>query len=230
MLSPSVSLKKLLENPELLALPGSGQIEEDYKKDKTVNDGPENAVSAYLGPQLWDKTIACDDDFSLEYMDLDEFLTENGFTLDEDVPNINSEKTEKANEKEKPDLSPDSDIRVDFSLSEQDLALASVPGQGMFDPRRRRFSPDELKPQPMIKKSKKCYVPDDLKDEKYWARRFKNNLAAKRSRDARRVKENQIAMRAAFLERENEVLKQSLEQALKENEELKEKLSNYEKI
>jgi len=41
-----------------------------------------------------------------------------------------------------------------------------------------------------------------LKDEKYWARRRKNNMAAKRSRDARRVKENQIALRAGFLEKE----------------------------
>ncbi len=45
-------------------------------------------------------------------------------------------------------------------------------------------------------------MPEDLKDDKYWARRRKNNMAAKRSRDARRVKENQIAMRAAFLENE----------------------------
>lgn len=34
------------------------------------------------------------------------------------------------------------------------------------------------------------FVPDDLKDDKYWARRRKNNMAAKRSRDARRMKEN----------------------------------------
>lgn len=46
------------------------------------------------------------------------------------------------------------------------------------------------------------FVPQELKDEKYWARRRKNNLAAKRSRDARRLKENQIAMRANFLEKE----------------------------
>lgn len=98
-----------------------------------------------------------------------------------------------------------------------------VPGQD-FDPKSRQFSPEELRPQPMSKKSKKqvvrwltlgelellrqrcdfCaqYVPDDMKDDKYWARRRKNNMAAKRSRDARRVKENQIAMRAAFLEKE----------------------------
>lgn len=44
-------------------------------------------------------------------------------------------------------------------------------------------------------------------DEKYWSRRFKNNEAAKRSRDARRLKENQISVRAAFLERENAALR-----------------------
>lgn len=46
------------------------------------------------------------------------------------------------------------------------------------------------------------FVPMEMKDEKYWARRRKNNMAAKRSRDARRLKENQIAMRANFLEKE----------------------------
>lgn len=45
-------------------------------------------------------------------------------------------------------------------------------------------------------------MPDELKDDKYWARRRKNNIAAKRSRDARRQKENQIAMRARYLEKE----------------------------
>lgn len=40
-------------------------------------------------------------------------------------------------------------------------------------------------------------------DDSYWERRRKNNEAAKRSRDARRIKEEKIAMRAAFLEQEN---------------------------
>lgn len=71
-----------------------------------------------------------------------------------------------------------------------------------FDPRTRVFSDEDLKPQPLIKKSRKQFVPDDLKDDKYWARRRKNNLAAKRSRDARRMKENQIALRAGYLEKE----------------------------
>lgn len=60
------------------------------------------------------------------------------------------------------------------------------------------------------------FVPDEHKDEKYWARRKKNNVAAKRSRDARRVKENQIALRANFLENENQLLKAKLEKVLKD--------------
>ena len=48
---------------------------------------------------------------------------------------------------------------------------------------------------------------EEIKDEAYWERRKKNNEAAKRSRDARRAKEDEIAIRAAFLEQENIQLK-----------------------
>lgn len=58
--------------------------------------------------------------------------------------------------------------------------------------------PGELNPY----RRRRQFVPDDLKDDKYWARRRKNNMAAKRSRDARRMKENQIALRAGYLEKE----------------------------
>lgn len=40
-------------------------------------------------------------------------------------------------------------------------------------------------------------------DPSYWEKRRKNNEAAKRSRDARRAKEDEIAIRCAFLEQEN---------------------------
>lgn len=46
-------------------------------------------------------------------------------------------------------------------------------------------------------------LPDEQKDDAYWERRRKNNEAAKRSRDARRAKEDEIAIRAALLEQEN---------------------------
>ena len=90
-----------------------------------------------------------------------------------------------------------------------------------FDPATRRFSDEELKPQPIIRKRKKQFVPDELKNNKYWAKRYKNNEAAKRSREARRLKENQIAMRARYLEEENGALKSEVEVLKKENSDLK---------
>ncbi|KAG2464473.1 TEF factor, partial [Polypterus senegalus] len=99
------------------------------------------------------------------------------------------------------------EVQVNFEPDPTDLVLSSVPGGELFNPRKHKFSDEELKPQPMIKKAKKVFVPEESKDEKYWSRRRKNNVAAKRSRDARRLKENQITVRAAFLEKENAALR-----------------------
>jgi len=107
----------------------------------------------------------------------------------------------------------------DIEFSPQELALATVPGMN-FDPRQRSFAPDELRPQPIIRKRKKSYVPSEAKDGKYWEKREKNNVAARRSREARRLKENQIALRTAFLEKENGQLKAALDEAKAENMEL----------
>lgn len=71
------------------------------------------------------------------------------------------------------------------------------------------------------------FVPEGEKDDRYWARRKKNNLAAKRSRDARRIKENQIALRAAFLEKENETLRKELQKTIKENKALTQQVAEY---
>jgi len=119
-------------------------------------------------------------------------------------------------------------VNVPFSIVESDLALATVPGID-FDPRKRAFTDEELKPQPMIKKSRKQYVPEEQKDDHYWARRNKNNYAAKRSREARRLKENQIAMRANFLEKENAALTHELAKYKTELSLLKKRLAMYEK-
>ena len=70
---------------------------------------------------------------------------------------------------------------------------------------------EELRPQPITKKRKKSSVPEDLKDDKYWEKRNKNKEATRRSREKRRLKENQIVLRAAYLEKENKVLKQQLD-------------------
>ena len=74
------------------------------------------------------------------------------------------------------------------------------------------------------------FVPDEQKDEKYWKRRNKNNVAARRSREAKRVKENQIALRTAFLEKENETLKSELKKTRDFTNELLGRLSKYETV
>ena len=75
------------------------------------------------------------------------------------------------------------------------------------------------------------------KDEKYWEKRNKNNVAARRSREARRLKENQISLRTAFLEQENASLNAAVQEAKSEyqkskmeKEMLMEKLKRYESI
>merc|ERR1712165_20930 len=122
----------------------------------------------------------------------------------------------------------------EIEFSAQDLALATVPGME-FDPRQRAFAPDELRPQPIIRKRKKSFVPTDHKDDRYWEKREKNNVAARRSREARRLKENQIALRTAYLEKENAMLKSQVDEVKAENMELVaekqillEKLKKYE--
>ena len=50
-------------------------------------------------------------------------------------------------------------------------------------------------------------IPDALKDQKYFERRRRNNLAAKRSRDSRKAREDQISLRACWLDGENAVLR-----------------------
>ncbi|KAM4721678.1 thyrotroph embryonic factor isoform 2-T2 [Rhinophrynus dorsalis] len=260
-------LKKLIENP-----PKNFLEKGDHEKEKTKLDKDDDIeansllASASLMPPIWDKTIPYDgESFHLEYMDLDEFLLENGIPSSPTqlvhamqnslMPVADLEEEEPATTSSASPLSPsllmrDSDIKdsslkeekdppsptdpekveveVNFNPDPTDLVLSSVPGGELFDPRKHRFAEEELKPQPMIKKAKKIYVPEELKDEKYWNRRKKNNVAAKRSREARRLKENQITVRAAFLEKENTVLRTEVAELRKELGKCRNIISKYE--
>jgi len=125
-------------------------------------------------------------------------------------------------------------FEIEMEFAPEDLALATVPGMD-YDPKQRAFDLEELRPQPIIRKRKKNAVPEELKDEKYWDKRIKNKVATRRSREARRLKENQIALRTAFLEKENAVMKKELETSMFEKsklrteiEILKQKLADYE--
>ena len=45
-------------------------------------------------------------------------------------------------------------MEIPIEFAPEDLALATIPGAD-FDPKRRHFSADELRPQPIIRKRKK---------------------------------------------------------------------------
>lgn len=104
------------------------------------------------------------------------------------------------------------ELSEETEFSAADLSLATVPGLE-FDPKERSFELEELRPQPIIKKRSKVFAPDSKKDSGYWERREKNNMAARRSREARRLKENQISLRVAHLERENSQLRRNVDAA-----------------
>ncbi|KAI5701981.1 hypothetical protein M8J75_015402 [Diaphorina citri] len=235
----------------------SDKSKEDSELWSTVE-----AQAAFLGPNIWDKTLPYDSD--LKYVDLDEFLSDNGIPVDGNtsqtstggaptpaanltgghtttttLQNVTSTisgrlspcGSSQASVMTKRERSPSpSEPMSPLTISPPspaDSTLSFTSSTRDFDPRSRTFSDEELKPQPMVKKSRKQFVPDGLKDEKYWARRRKNNMAAKRSRDARRMKENQIALRAGFLEKENMGLRQEMERLKKENLSLRDKLSKF---
>ncbi|XP_024256525.1 hepatic leukemia factor isoform X1 [Oncorhynchus tshawytscha] len=311
-LNSMASLKTLLQLPikvdqrakDCCVMKDKDKPQDSDEDSMSGGPGGRPSQSAFLGPHLWERTLPCSDGglFQLQYMDLEEFLTENGMAMHNkggngssasaQVPSQSSLQSAVPNQSSQcppsspppcssssssmssssssssllgldnvplppnglpgmmggpeclhggqvgpPDLSPSStttspcppgppggppvtsgtaDVMVNFDPDPADVALSSVPGQEAFDPRRHRFSDEELKPQPMIKKARKMLVPDEQKDDKYWSRRYKNNEAAKRSRDARRLKENQITVRAAFLERENAALRQEVADMRKE--------------
>ncbi|KAL0983981.1 hypothetical protein UPYG_G00135490 [Umbra pygmaea] len=275
-------LKKVMEMPPPVLLEG----DDDNDKEKLLigdnvdlGGGSGMGPSAALTPAIWDKTIPYNGEtFHLEYMDLEEFLMENGIptspsTLEDAFKNEDEENNTEPNstpavvktdpvallsvlELEKcegqgaalicPDIAANTEVVTDtdrltpepidpeeievdvkFNPDPTDLVLSSIPGGELFNPRKHKFSEEELKPQPMIKKAKKVFVPEDSKDEKYWQRRNKNNVAAKRSRDARRLKENQITVRAAFLERENTALRQEVAELRKDCSRSKNVVARY---
>jgi primosomal protein N'' len=46
-------------------------------------------------------------------------------------------------------------------------------------------------------------IPEDQKDEKYYERRKRNNQAAKKSRDARKIREDQVSLDKVDVKRHN---------------------------
>ncbi|CAH1642050.1 unnamed protein product [Spodoptera littoralis] len=74
-------------------------------------------------------------------------------------------------------------------------------------PRNTSLLPSPTTELEIRRRGEKRPIPPELKDEKYFERRRRNNQAAKKSRDARRIREDQIAWRACLLEQENASLR-----------------------
>ena len=82
---------------------------------------------------------------------------------------------------------------------------------------------DKLSDEPAEKKRKEDTLEDDhtcngfREKESYWERRKKNNASAKKSREARKTRELQTQIKAAFLQRENLRIHAQLMTAQQEN-------------
>ncbi|CAF1268134.1 unnamed protein product [Adineta steineri] len=59
-------------------------------------------------------------------------------------------------------------------------------------------------------RKRRDFIPNDMKDDHYWERRRKNNLAAKRSREKRRLNDIVLETKVVELSNENETLKAKL--------------------
>ncbi|KAK6328353.1 hypothetical protein J4Q44_G00003310 [Coregonus suidteri] len=248
--------KALLEDPFTIPTLDSNDNDKEKLltgDNVDLEGGSGMGPSAALTPAIWDKTIPYNGEtFHLEktekpttmaakpktapaapisllpILELDQCEEEVTITLNSvDIADDTEVVTDKDRLTPEPIDPEEIEVDVNFEPDPTDLVLSSVPGGELFNPRKHKFSEEELKPQPMIKKAKKVYVPEDSKDEKYWHRRKKNNVAAKRSRDARRLKENQITVRAAFLERENTALRQEVGELRKDFSRSKNVVARY---
>ena len=88
---------------------------------------------------------------------------------------------------------------------------------GTRKPRTYKYNP-----KPLRKTMYRSFVPDTWKDQEYWERRQKNNLAVKKSREKRRKKELEVVSKMQSLEQENEDLKKQLREIEAKNKLLEE--------
>lgn len=71
---------------------------------------------------------------------------------------------------------------------------------------------EDFQPTCSAKKSRRASPnPSRGRDEKYWERRKRNNLAAKRSREAKRAREIAVAKKTSTLEKENNTLRRQVQ-------------------
>ena len=90
-------------------------------------------------------------------------------------------------------------------------------------------------PKPLTRKTRRALVPDEQKNQKYWLKRMRNNVAARKSREDRRRKELEVLDTMKNLKDENQKMKNYIDTVVKANEQLvadmmqmKQRLQHYE--
>jgi len=101
---------------------------------------------------------------------------------------------ENNNEDSQPSPSPSTSVLGDIT--------STINGQKMLHHMKQDYTQNELCPSLPFKKRARA-VPPEQKDAAYYDKRTRNNESAKRSRDARRYKEQQTQDRLTCLEQEN---------------------------
>lgn len=84
-------------------------------------------------------------------------------------------------------------------------------------------------PKPVIEKPPKQFVPEQAKDQSYWDKRQRNNEAARRSREMRRLKEKETCDKLLRLKKENEALRVAITLLIQRNESLEVIIDEFER-
>ena len=163
---PGLALHQLLGRVDL-RLPDE---QEEMGKQKTVESwgAAPPPESAWLGPQIWDRRL------TMKTLELEaEWVAggAGGFTVESSPPGPQQQfpatsaaapaptfqhqfAVGAADQEGRGRAWPGSPALTPYTEQKADLALATVPGMD-FDPKKRVFSAEELKPQPIIKKRRK---------------------------------------------------------------------------
>ncbi|PSN33378.1 hypothetical protein C0J52_19885 [Blattella germanica] len=89
-----------------------------------------------------------------------------------------------------------------------------MTSEGRKRHRSQNGGKSSLSPEPLVAEDSSSEAKEagkDGKGEEYWVKRRKNNEAAKRSRDARRRKEDELAIRVRYLQNRNKKLSVDIE-------------------
>ena len=121
---------------------------------------------------------------------------------------------------------PSSTIKHESDTSNERLELSSPSSSGSNPSTPLDLAGGDSGDSRMPPKKRAMQIPEGQKDGSYWEKRKKNNDSAKRSREARRIKEEQIALRVVFLEQENLQLRTEVSLLKSEIEKLRMMLYN----